>query len=151
MAATLTLLHFVMYLPFTACLVQRTVSLERRLLSAGENEYSTGYILCQQKIYFFSKIFHFFPFFPGKENGESGPEFCWMTGGKRLGGNAPGWTGPPAWALAPRRSAVEWGRLCRQPGAERTAEGYRATEGRQPEKAAHGKFIKRRFYGQGRA
>ena len=68
----------------------------RRLLSAGENEYSTGYILCQQKIYFFSKIFHFFPFFfPGGKTGESGPEFCWMTGGKHLGKNAPGWTGPP--------------------------------------------------------
>ena len=66
----------------------------RRLLSAGENEYSTGYILCQQKFYFFSKIFHFFPFFfRGGKNGESGPESCRMTGGKRLG-DAPGWTGP---------------------------------------------------------
>ena len=30
------------------------------LLSAGENEYSTHYIFCQQIFYFFSKIFHFF-------------------------------------------------------------------------------------------
>ncbi len=58
----------------------------RRLLSAGENEYSTGYILCQQKIYFFSKIFHFFSiFFPGGKTGKSGPEFCRMTGGEHLG------------------------------------------------------------------
>ena len=45
----------------------------RRLLSAGENKYSTGYILCQQKIYFFSKIFHFFRFFSGEgKQGNSG-------------------------------------------------------------------------------
>ena len=82
----------------------------RRLLSAGENEYSTGYILCQQKFYFFSKIFHFFSIF--------------FRGGKHLGGGCPGLDRPAPWALAPRRSAVEWGRQGRQPGAERTAEGY---------------------------
>ena len=30
------------------------------LLSAGENEYSTAHIFCQQIFYFFSKIFTFF-------------------------------------------------------------------------------------------
>ena len=88
MAATLTLLHFVMYLPFTACLVQRTVSLARRLLSAGENEYSTGYILCQQKIYFFSKIFHFFS---GRENRGIRAGILPDDRGKMPSG----WTGPP--------------------------------------------------------
>ena len=33
------------------------------LLSAGENEYSTHYIFCQQIFYFFLKIFHFFSIF----------------------------------------------------------------------------------------
>ncbi|WP_296333845.1 hypothetical protein, partial [uncultured Treponema sp.] len=83
-------------------------------------------IFCvNRKFIFFSKIFHFFSiFFPGGETGESGGKCL------RLDRPAP-------WDLAPRRSAVEWGRQSRQPGAERTAEGYRATEGRQPEKAAH--------------
>ena len=90
----------------------------RRLLSAGENEYSTGYILCQQKIYFFSI---FFDFFSGRENRVN------------PGGKCPRLDRPAPWALSPRRSAVEWGRQGRQPGAERTAEGYRATEGRQPD------------------
>jgi len=80
-----------MYLPFTACLVQRTVSLARRLLSAGENEYSTGYILCQQKIYFFSKIFHFFSFFffRGGRTGEFGGRILPDDRGKAPGGGMP--------------------------------------------------------------
>ena len=98
----------------------------RRLLSAGENEYSTGYILCQQKFYFFSKIFHFFSiFFPGRENRGIRAGILPDDRGKAPGGGNALWLDRPApWALAPGRSAVEWGRPCRQPGAERTAEGY---------------------------
>ena len=62
----------------------------RRLLSAGENEYSTGYILCQQKFYFFSKIFHFFSvFFPGRENGGIWAGILPDDRGKAPGGGMP--------------------------------------------------------------
>ena len=52
--------------PFLHCMPFKELCVDR-LLSAGENEYTPPFILCQQIFYFFSKIFHFFfpVFFPG--------------------------------------------------------------------------------------
>ena len=45
--------------PFLHCMPFKELCVDR-LLSAGENEYTPPFILCQQIFYFFSKIFHFF-------------------------------------------------------------------------------------------
>ena len=51
--------------PFLHCMPFKELCVDR-LLSAGENEYTPPFILCQQIFYFFSKIFHFFfGFFSG--------------------------------------------------------------------------------------
>ena len=51
--------------PFLHCMPFKELCVDR-LLSAGENEYTPPFILCQQIFYFFSKIFHFFfDFFSG--------------------------------------------------------------------------------------
>ena len=51
--------------PFLHCMPFKELCVDR-LLSAGENEYTPPFILCQQIFYFFSKIFRFFfDFFPG--------------------------------------------------------------------------------------
>ena len=151
MAATLTLLHFVMYLPFTACFVQRTVSLARRLLSAGENEYSTGYILCQQKFYFFSKIFHFFfDFFSGEENRGIRAGILPDDRGKAPEGDAPGWTGPPHGLWRPAAQPWSGGGLAasrERSGRPRVTElnehdnESARTEGRQPDYLAQKYYV----------
>ena len=65
-----------------------------------------------ENLFFFKNSSFFFVFFPGRENGGiRGENALWLDR-------------PAPWALAPRRTAVEWGRQGRQPGAERTAEGY---------------------------
>jgi len=95
----------------------------RRLLSAGENEYSTGYILCQQKIYFFSKIFIFFRFFPGEGKRGNPGEKCPLAGPARpMGFGAPplsrgvGAALPPAGSGADGRGLPSNGRAAARKG-----------------------------------
>ena len=74
--------------PFLHCMPFKELCVDR-LLSAGENEYTPPFILCQQIFYFFSKIFHFFSgfffrgFFPHfQANSLRGGRLLSVTGGR---------------------------------------------------------------------
>ena len=89
-----------------------------RLLSAGENEYTPPFILCQQIFYFFSKIFHFFSgfffrgFFPHfQANSLRGGRLLSVTGGRGAGSAKTGGAWPPDddardWSGAQRTAAA---------------------------------------------